>query len=132
MEKLVPFLKSASFCNAEIEIVGGQFIWKDGTWEEGTWEDGIWKYGTWEGGIWYDGAWKGGWKNKIICKHEVVWNSEINKITIGYAIKTVEEWDAWFASTDEFETPRNDDQFKLIYNAFRVAKYAIELERKND
>jgi len=34
--------------------------WKYGVWENGTWENGIWKVGTWKSGIWYKGTWKNG------------------------------------------------------------------------
>ena len=59
-----PWLKKASFQDAEIDITADWLIWEDGIWKYGTWEGGIWEYGTWEGGIWEDGTWEDGfWKS---------------------------------------------------------------------
>ena len=35
-----PWLKKASFQDAEIDITADWLIWKYGTWEDGTWEGG--------------------------------------------------------------------------------------------
>ena len=61
--KKFPWLKKASFQDAEIDITADWLIWKDGIWKYGTWEYGFWEGGTWEGGIWEYGTWEGGiWK----------------------------------------------------------------------
>ena len=67
-----PWLKEASFHDAEIDISGDWLIWKDGTWEYGTWKDGTWEYGFWKDGTWKGGTWKGGtWKKGFM------WNNRL-------------------------------------------------------
>ena len=57
----------------------------------------------------------------IFCK----WSYGIkgDLIIIGCKQKTIEEWDIWFNSNDEYSTSRNTKDFKQIqavYNAFKA------------
>ena len=45
-----PWLKKASFQDAEIDITADWLIWKSGTWKGGFWKSGTWKDGIWKGG----------------------------------------------------------------------------------
>lgn len=68
-------------------------------------------------------------KISIHCK----WTHGITDgmVHIGCKKRTIEEWDAFFASNDEIETPRNTDEFKQIeavYNAYKA--YLQTLENK--
>ena len=85
----------------------------------------IWKDGIWEGGIWEDGI-----SSPTRCKWHVLIDSRENKIHIGCKSRTVEEWDAFFASDDKIETERATEQFRRIEKAYKVAKYALELEQE--
>ena len=58
-----PWLKNASFKDADIDITNNWLIWKGGIWKGGILKDGTFEGGVWEGGIWKSGVWKGGiWK----------------------------------------------------------------------
>ena len=64
---------------------------------------------------------RGANKIPIYCK----WSHGITegKIHIGCEKRTIDEWDVFFASNDEIETPRNRDEFKQIeavYNAYKA------------
>ena len=51
-------------------------------------------------------------------------------VHIGCKSKSVVDWDAWFAGSDEYDTPRDSDDFKLIranYLAVRAYLVAMEL-----
>ena len=98
--------------------------WCDGIWESGTWCDGTWERVTWCNGIWLAGTWKTGvWESgyqTIRFKYSPLFVSP-TQIKIGCKIKTRDEWDAWFASDEEYSTRRETSTFKLIeanYNAF--------------
>ena len=105
-------------------------VWKDGRWENGKWKCGIWKGGLWENGSWEGGIWEGGISSPTRCKWHVLIDSKENKIHIGCESRTVEEWDAFFASDDTIETERDTEQFRRIEKAYKVAKYALELEQE--
>jgi hypothetical protein len=50
-------------------------------------------------------------------------------IHIGCEKRTIKEWDAFFASNDEIETPRNTYKFKQIqavYNAYKAYLQTLE------
>jgi hypothetical protein len=49
-------------------------------------------------------------------------------VKIGCKIKTIEEWDLFFASTEVFETARDSLAFNQIYKTYRMAKIAQELD----
>ena len=109
--------------------------WKKGTWEDGYWEDGIWEDGIWEDGIWGDGIWeKGVWKEgyKRIgqCKWECYYNAVSGYIRIGCEENTIEDWDLFFESDEVFDTPRGTSEFFKIYQAYLIAKAAMEIETK--
>ena len=57
----------------------------------------------------------------IFCKHS--YGIKGNLIVIGCKQKTLEEWDVWFDSEEEYSTSRNTDDFKQIqavYNALKA------------
>jgi hypothetical protein len=45
---------------------------------------------------------------------------------IGCKSKTIKEWDAWFKSDEEFETPRNTPEFKQIHAMYLAYKSYIK------
>lgn len=111
--------------------------WREGTWCNGIWEDGHWYSGYWNNGTWYDGFWHNGtWDRgslkKAHIRHQRFKYSPAlradNSIIIGCQTKTREQWDAWFAGDEEFETPRNSEEFKLIEaNYIGFIAYAEQL-----
>ena len=59
-------------------------------------------------------------KLPIYCKWQVSIKGE--KINIGCKSKTIEDWDKWFDSNKEYDTPRDTEEFKQIegvYLAYR-------------
>ena len=51
-------------------------------------------------------------------------------VHIGCKSKSVSDWDAWFAGSDEYDTPRDSDDFRRIrasYLAVRAYLVAMEL-----
>jgi hypothetical protein len=48
------------------------------------------------------------------------------KIRIGCKIMTIEEWDNWFSSTEEFETKRCIPQFIRIQANYLAVKTYVE------
>lgn len=48
------------------------------------------------------------------------------KIKIGCKEKTVKEWDAWFKSTDTYETERDTITFKKIKACYKTAKIYLK------
>ena len=67
----------------------------------------------------------------MFCK----WSHGIkgDKIKIGCKLKTIEEWDLFFNSTEEYDTPRNTKEFnqiKALYNA--VKAYCLTLKSFNN
>ncbi len=106
--------------------------WYSGYWNNGTWYDGFWHNGTWENGIWHNGIWDRGSLKKAHIRHQRFKYSPAlradNSIIIGCQTKTREQWDAWFAGDEEFETPRNSEEFKLIEaNYIGFIAYAEQL-----
>ena len=66
------------------------------------------------------GAGLTGAKMPIYCK----WWLSINgdKIQIGCEEKTIPEWDAWFAGTEVYSTPRDTEEFKRIFAMYQAYK----------
>ena len=64
----------------------------------------------------------------IFCK----WNVSIvdDKIKIGCKLKSISEWNAWFASDSEFSTQRKNESFKLIHANYLAAKAYYEFLNK--
>ena len=60
----------------------------------------------------------------IFCK----WKSSIieNKIQIGCKTMTIEKWDSFFKSSEEFETKRNTKEFKQIQAVYLANKVYLE------
>ena len=109
-------------------------VWKDGFWKDGVWEGEVWKGGIWEGGVWKGGVWEGGvWKGGVweggitSIKSKYIPLIDGNIIKIGCKDKTIEEWDKWFAGTENFETKRNTIEFKMIYAHYCAIKEYIRI-----
>lgn len=50
-----------------------------------------------------------------------------NLIKIGCETKTIEEWDAWFAGTEEYDTKRGTLEFKMIQAHYEGLKRYMEV-----
>jgi len=66
-----------------------------------------------------EGAYLEGANLPIYCKLSVFITGE-NKIKIGCKEKTIEEWENWFKSDEEFSTKRGTDEFKRIEGMFNA------------
>ena len=113
------WLKDAKTENAvvEIEINFGVevVIWKSGVWRNGEWRDGVWQGGVWQGGF------------RAICSKWYITISLKGMIRIGCKEKTIEEWDKWFAGIEVFSTPRDSQEFKMIYAHYCAMKTYWEI-----
>ena len=60
----------------------------------------------------------------FFCK----WSTGIkgDKIKIGCKEKTIEHWDLWFASNEQYDTPRTSDDFKRIEASYKGLKAYYE------
>jgi len=115
------WLKDANVEHADIEFTElDRVIWNNGRWEGGTWRNGIWKDGRWEGGRWEGGLWEGGFRIPMSKWFVTVSNDKLVKI--GCKVKTIPEWDEWFAGSEEFDTPRDSEEFKLIRANYEAVK----------
>lgn len=112
--------------------------WYNGIWYGGIWDNGIWHDGSWHGGTWIDGAWyRGSWNygnwyggaqyQAISVEHfdrfvpHSKYRIEIipspvgpHRIQVGCKTKTPQEWREWLDGTNEYETPRNTEEFRRI------------------
>jgi len=59
-------------------------------------------------------------------KWAVSWNSG-GEVSIGCKTKTIEDWDVWFAGTEEYQTRRNTAEFARIEAAYQHAKRMYEI-----
>ena len=102
-------------------------IWFDGTWRDGMWYGGTWEGGVWSGGRWVTGVWKGAFAQHQRFRHSPILNID-KTITIGSRRKTRDEWDVWFTGTEEYDTPRDSEEFKLLIANYKsFITYAEEL-----
>lgn len=104
-----------------------------GTWHNGVWFKGVLHKGVWHNGTWHEGAWRDGeWRDGYSCLARNRWKIFRNKdsIRIGCKIKTISEWEEWFAGNERYSARRGTSEFKRIHNAFLLAKYEYELEEK--
>jgi hypothetical protein len=58
----------------------------------------------------------------LFCKWLVTYSHDFKTIYIGCKENTIEGWDAFFASNEEYDTPRNSDEFKRIRANYEAAK----------
>jgi len=65
----------------------------------------------------------------IYQKWTVTWRID-GQIYIGCKSKSLTEWDAWFASDEEYETPRNTADFERIEAAYQHARRMVEIYQK--
>ena len=117
LEELPKWFQDAKTINANVTFSAGVLTWKRGTWEDGTWEDGTWEYGTW----------RHGWKvfSGAMCKYVIKYNEESLEVRIGCKTKTVDEWDKFFRSHREYDTPRDTEEFKAIERGYKKVKRVI-------
>lgn len=145
-ENAPQWLKDAKTENAVVEIevsFGIEIViwksgtWRDGVWRGGTWLGGVWRGGEWLGGTWRDGMWLGGtwrggtWRGgfRSICSKWYVTISLKGMIWIGCKEKTIADWDKWFKGKEIFSTPRDSQEFKMIYAHYRAMReYALILD----
>lgn len=116
-------------------------VWIGGVWHGGVWHGGVWLGGVWLGGVWHDGVWHGGvWRDGVWRDGEwhggymglrTRWDIRIKDsehVQIGCKEKTMTEWDAWFAGTEEFSTKRGTEDFRMIHAAYRgIRAYGIAM-----
>ena len=62
-------------------------------------------------------------------KWTVTWRTD-GRITVGCKSKSIAEWDEWFASDEEYETPRNTADFERIEAAYQHARRMVEIYQK--
>ncbi len=103
-------------------------VWRGGEWRGGEWRGGVWRGGVWRGGVWRGGEWRGG-ESVPRCKWYYGFENP-NIIKIGCKKMTVEEWDAWFSSDNEYETKRGTEEFKMIQACFEATKAYINFINK--
>lgn len=108
-ELLPEWFKNAKTKNAKIEFTNNCLIWQDGIWERGIWERG---------------TWQDGFKRIGFCKWNVYYSFDM--IKIGCKIKSIEHWEFFFASNEEYSTKRNTHEFENIIKSYKLAKFALE------
>lgn len=88
----------------------------------------VWRSGEWQGGEWRSGEWQGG--DSAIKSSCTILLKENGKIKIGCKLeKTIEEWDLWFASSEEFYIRRGTKEFAMIHaNYLAMKAYATFLK----
>lgn len=59
-------------------------------------------------------------------KSEITWTTD-GTVTINCYSKSIEDWDAWFAGSDVYETPRDTAEFARIEAAYQHAKRMYEI-----
>jgi hypothetical protein len=76
-------------------------------------EDVVIEFGkvVWRGGTWWGGD------QGIRCKWCIYITSD-GQLSIGCKTRTVQQWDSWFAGTEEYETKRDSDDFRRIRAAY--------------
>jgi hypothetical protein len=108
------------------EFRGGEF--RGGYFLGGEFLGGEFLGGEFRGGYFLGGEFLGGVMNPH-CKWRVCGVMPDGRVKIGCKEKTMEEWDAWFAGTEEFETKRGTKDFAKIHAMFLSLKaYVIFLK----
>jgi hypothetical protein len=77
-----------------------------------------------------DGANLVGASLPIYCKWSVTWSTVDAKISvaIGCKSKSIDDWDAWFSGSEQFDTPRDTDDFRRINaNYLAVRAYLVAM-----
>ena len=75
-------------------------------------------------------AYLGNAKLPVFCKWTVTYSFDFKKIKIGCKEKTIQEWDNWFNSSEEYSTKRGTDDFKRIFANYSAVKaYCIEMTK---
>ena len=54
-----------------------------------------------------------------LCKWDLLFSCN-NLVKIGCKIKSIEEWEKWFAGTEEFDTKRDTEDFRKIQLCFEL------------
>ena len=110
------------------EFLGGEFL--GGYFLGGYFLGGEFRGGEFLGGYFLGGYFRGGYflGGVMIPNCKWVYGFQADgRIKLGCKVKTIEEWDAWFASDEVYTTPRGTDAFKRIEACYKVAKLYAEL-----
>ena len=67
----------------------------------------------------------------IYCKWRVSYNTN-GLIKIGCKVKSIEEWDLFFDSTETFNTKRDTEEFKRIQANYEAVKSYVSFMSKKD
>ena len=111
---------------------GGQF--RGGQFRGGEFRGGYFLGGEFRGGYFLGGEFRGGefrggeFRGGVmmpLCRWVYGFTAE-GKIKIGCEVKTIEEWESFFASTETKTTPRGTIAFKKIQASFKAAKAYLE------
>lgn len=69
----------------------------------------------------------------IYCKWSITHSSDFLSIKIGCKSKLIKDWDVFFESKEEFDTPRSSLNFKRIYANYSAVKmYCKIMSNGND
>ncbi len=104
--------------NADVEVSeSGWVIWKGGDFLGGYFRGGYFLGGEFRGGIMMP-----------LCKWVYGFDHD-GKIKIGCKSKSLEDWQKWFDSDEEYSTKRGTEDFKKIRACFEAAKaYLIAMK----
>ena len=108
------------------DFLGGNF--RGGNFLGGNFRGGDFRGGNFLGGDFLGGDFLGGLMMPH-CKWIYGQDCEGN-IIIGCKRMKIEEWEEWFAGTEEFETRRDTEAFKKIQACFEATKAFIQFMKK--
>jgi uncharacterized protein YjbI with pentapeptide repeats len=99
-------------------FLGGNFL--GGNFRGGNFFGGDFLGGNFFGGDFFGGDFLGG----LMIPHcKWVYGQDCDgKIIIGCKRKTIQEWEEWFAGTEEFDSKRGSEDFKKIQACFEATK----------
>lgn len=66
----------------------------------------------------------------MFCDKHVYVNITNRQITIGDETKTIEEWETFFCSDEEYNPPRGTEEFKRVEAMYKASKAYIETMNK--
>jgi hypothetical protein len=114
-------------------FLGGNFLGGDfrgGNFLGGNFLGGDFLGGNFRGGDFRGGNFRGGNFRGGVMMPTCKWVFGVTaggKIKIGCEEKTIEEWDAWFAGSETFSTPRNTVAFQKIQASYEATKAYLKI-----
>jgi hypothetical protein len=79
------------------------------------------------------GAKLSGAKLPIWCRWIVSFRLDPLVVSIGCETRSINEWDAWFSGSEEFDTPRSDERFvRIRANYLAMRAYLVALGHHKD